>query len=79
MIIFETVFLTRFYIYGESFTTKYFMLDDLLRKNHFHGLQPCQMTVIIKWLCSRTIDFAFKTLQYFLLEKFRLLPCHLDN
>ena len=47
-IVFAIVFVTRFYIYPESFIPKYFMLDDLLRKNHFHGLQPCQMTAIFK-------------------------------
>ena len=46
-IVFATVFVTRFYIYSESFIPKYFMLDDL-RKNNFYGLQPCQMTAIIK-------------------------------
>ena len=46
-IVFAIVFVTRFYIYPESFIPKYFMLDDL-RKNHFYGLQPCQMTAIIK-------------------------------
>ena len=54
------------------------MLDDLLRKNHFHGLQPCQITAIITLACPRTLDIAFKTLQCFLLEKFRP-SCHLDS
>ena len=61
-IVFAIVFVTRFYIYPESFIPKYFMLDDLLRKNHFRWLQPRQMTAIIKWICPRTLDFAFKTL-----------------
>ena len=47
-IVFAIVFVTRFYIYPESFIPKYFMLDDLLRKNDSHGLQPRQMTAIIK-------------------------------
>ena len=47
-IAFATVFVTRFCIYPESFIPKYFMLDDLLRKNYFPGLQPRQMTAIIK-------------------------------
>ena len=25
------------------------MLDDLLRKTHFHGFYSCHMTAIIKW------------------------------
>ena len=33
-IVFAIVFVTRFYIYPESFIPQYFMLDDLLRKNH---------------------------------------------
>ena len=49
------LYITRFYIYPESFIPKYFMLDDLLRKNHFHGLKPCQMIAIIKWSCRRTL------------------------
>ena len=57
-IVFAIVFVTRFYIYPESFIPKYFMLDDLLRKNHFHRLQPRQMTAIIKWTCPRTLDPA---------------------
>ena len=61
-IVFAIAFVTRFYIYPGSFIPKYFMLDDLLRKNLFHGLQPRQMTVIIKWACPRTRDIAFKTL-----------------
>ena len=72
-------FVTRFYIYPVlSFIPRYFMLNDLLRKNHFHGLQPCQMRAIIKCAFARTLDIAFKTLLCFLLEKFRLFPCHLD-
>ena len=49
------LYITRFYIYPESFIPKYFMLDDLLRKNHFYGLKPCQMIAIIKWSCRRTL------------------------
>ena len=49
------LYITRFYIYPESFIPKYFMLDDLLRKNHFHGFKPCQMIAIIKWSCRRTL------------------------
>ena len=78
-IVFVIVFVTRFYIYPGSFIPKCFMLDDLSRKNHFHRLQPCQMTAIIKWTNSGTRDFEFKTLQCFLLEKFRPFPCHLDT
>ena len=37
-IVFAIVFVARFYIYPESFIPKYFMLDNLLWKNHFHGL-----------------------------------------
>ena len=47
-IVFANVFVARFYIYLESFIPKYFMLDILLRKNHFHGLQPRKMIAIIK-------------------------------
>ena len=47
------------------------MLDDLLRENHFHGLKPGHMTAIIKLTYPRTLDFAFTTLQCFLLDKFR--------
>ena len=36
-IVFTIVFVTTFYIYSENFIPKYFMLDDLLSKNHFHG------------------------------------------
>ena len=46
-IIFAIIFVTRFHIYTESFIPKYFMLDDLLGKNHFHRLQPLQMTAIM--------------------------------
>ena len=78
-IVFAIVFVTRFDIYPESCIPKYFMLDDLLKKNHFHGLQPRQMTSMIKWTCPGTLDFAFKTMQCFLLEKFRPLPSHLGS
>ena len=61
-IVFAIVFVTRFYIYPESFIPKYFMLNDLLRKNYFHGIQPHQMTAIIRWKCPKTVDFAFKTM-----------------
>ena len=77
--VFAIVFVTGFQIQPESFIPKYFMLFDLLRKNHFHGLQPRQMTAIIKLTCPRTLDVAFKTLQCFLLEKFRPFPSHLDS
>ena len=70
-IVFPAVFVTRFYIYPESFIAKYFMLDDLLRENHFHGLKPRHMAAIIKLTYPRTLDFAFTTLQCFLLDKFR--------
>ena len=33
-IVFAIVFVTRFYMYPESFIPQSFMLDDLLRKNH---------------------------------------------
>ena len=36
-IVFTIVLVTRLYIYPEKFIPKYFILDDLLRKNHFHG------------------------------------------
>ena len=55
------------------------MLDDLLWQNHFYGLQPRQMTAIIKSTCPRTPDFVFKFLQCFLLQKFRPFPGHIDN
>ena len=61
-IVFAIVFVTRFYIYPESFIPKYFMLNDLLRKNYFRGLQPHQMTAIIRWKCPKTFDFAFTTM-----------------
>ena len=35
-ITFTAVFVM-FYIYPENFIPKYFILDDLLRKNHFHS------------------------------------------
>ena len=35
-------------MYPESFIPKYFILNDLLRKNYFHALQPHQMTAIIQ-------------------------------
>ena len=47
-VVFTIVFVRRFYIYPESFIPKYFKLDELFRKNYFHGLQPYQMTAIIK-------------------------------
>ena len=47
-IVFAIVFVIRFYIYPEGFIPKYFILDDLLGKNHFHELQPHQMIAIIK-------------------------------
>ena len=36
-IMFKVIFVTRFYIYPEKFIPSYFILDGLLRKNHFHG------------------------------------------
>ena len=47
-VVFANVFVTWVYIYPESFIPKYFMLNDLLRKNYFRGSQPHQMTVIIR-------------------------------
>ena len=64
VIVFATVFVTWVYIYPESFIPKYFMFNDLLRKNYFHGLQPHQMTTIIRWKCPKTFDFAFKTMPH---------------
>ena len=61
-IVFAIVFVTWVYIYPKSFIPKYFMLNDLLRKNYFHGLEPHQMTAIIRWKCPKTFDFAFKTM-----------------
>ena len=77
-IVFAIVFVTRFYICPESFIPKCFMLDDS-RKNHFYGLQPCQMTGIMKWACPRTFDITFKTLSCLLSAKFRPFLCHLDS
>ena len=78
-IVFAIVFVTKFDIYPESCIPKYFMLGDLLRKNHFHGLQPRHMSAIIKLTFPGALDFAFKTMQCFLLEKFRPSPSHLDS
>ena len=36
-IVFKIVFVMTFYIYPENFIPKYFILDDLLRRNHFYG------------------------------------------
>ena len=47
---FFRVKILRFYTYPEKFISKYFTLTDLLRKIHFHGFYPCQMTAIIKWI-----------------------------
>ena len=44
------------------FIPKYFRLNDLLRKNYFHRLQPHQMTPITRWKCPKTFDFGFKTM-----------------
>ena len=33
-VVFAIVLVTRFYIYPKSFIPKYFILDDLLGKNH---------------------------------------------
>ena len=67
-ILFAIVFMTRFYIYPESFIPNYLLLDDLLRKNRVHEFHLHQMTAIIKWTCPRTLDFAFKTLQCFFIR-----------
>ena len=62
-----------------KFYSKIFHVGWFIKENHFHGLEPHQMTAITKWTCPRTLDFAFKTLQCFLLEKFLPFPYHLDS
>ena len=51
-------FVTRFYIYPESFISKYFILNDFLTKN------PCQMTAIIKWICPFVNRFTSHSFRF---------------
>ena len=37
------------FTHPENFIPKYFVLGDLMMKNHFNGFYPCQMTAIVKW------------------------------